>query len=96
MMNLTLAGLLSLAILNGATGAPADLGFYAKTMTVVDVDEDTDIGIAEDATGNLWEFDGIEDLYENDGISVLMCDNGTPQTIYDDVIVDIRYSGFTY
>lgn len=43
---------------------------------------------------NIWEYipeDGIEDMLIQDGIIVTINDNGTPWTIEDDIIVNLRY-----
>lgn len=66
---------------------------YPQTMTVVQVDIATDTVTCEDATGNLWQFKGVEDWQVNDIVSMIMNDNGTEE-IFDDRIVKIRYNGF--
>lgn len=46
-------------------------------------------------SGLLYEFYGIEDLYMGDIIAVTMDDNGTPETVLDDKIIDSKYAGYT-
>lgn len=52
--------------------------------------------VAEDFNGNLWEFynDGSEDWYPDDICVMIMHNNNTPDTIYDDIIIKTRYSGY--
>jgi len=72
----------------------AALGLYPKTGFVVEADRVEDRIVIEDATGNLWEMEGVEDWEIGDGASMIMYDNGTPENIYDDMIVNCRYNGF--
>lgn len=94
MTNLTLAMMLALAITNGATCAPQDMGFYSTTMAVVEVDEKANTVTAVDFNGNEWAWFGVSDYYRGDSAAVTLCDNGTPDWIYDDIIIDTRYSGW--
>lgn len=66
---------------------------YPKTAVIVDLHEEEDLVIAEDANGQNWCFSGIEDWCIGDLASMLMDDMGT-EIIYDDEIVDTRYSGY--
>ena len=52
-----------------------------------------DVVTFEDANGNLWSFFGSEDWQPGDIVSVMMYDNGTEKTIYDDQIIEARYNG---
>lgn len=67
---------------------------YALTTFVIETDAKNDLVILEDGNGNLWQFRGVEDWEVGDCASLTMNDNGTPE-IYDDVIVNARYSNFT-
>ena len=44
----------------------------------------------ETMNGNLFAFDGGEDLEEGDVIAVIMNSNGTPNVV-DDIVVNVRY-----
>lgn len=66
---------------------------YARTGFVVELDRENDIVVVEDWAGLTWEFYGIEDWEVNDIASMLMNDNGTPENIYDDEILSVRYGG---
>lgn len=52
---------------------------------------DNDLVTVEDYDGNIWEFCGDGDLLD---LYILeFDDNGTPDDIYDDMIVDATYAG---
>lgn len=68
---------------------------YPKTFTVSACDQDSDKVFLVDFNGNEWTISGIEDWMEGDVASAIMSDNGTPE-IYDDAILDIRYSGYIW
>lgn len=68
---------------------------YPKTFVVSACDLDNDKVFIVDANGNEWAISGIEDWMEGDVASAIMSDNGTPE-IYDDAILDIRYSGYIW
>lgn len=70
-----------------------DNNVYPLTARVVEVDRVADVVTCEDGAGNLWEFESCEDWEEDDFVSLLMNDNGTNETIYDDIIEMVRYSG---
>lgn len=66
---------------------------YPRAMEIVEVKEDT--AICVDAVGFEWEFDGADDLDVGDIIICTMYDKGTKNTIIDDEIIDVRWSGYT-
>lgn len=66
---------------------------YALTTVVTEVNESTDTVVCVDATGNEWEFDGVEDWSIGDIASLAMNDKGTPE-IYDDEIINVKYGGW--
>lgn len=66
---------------------------YPLAVQVVELDHDADVVTCIDETGNNWEFYGVEDWQVGDFASLLMDDNGTPETIYDDVITMALYAG---
>lgn len=68
---------------------------YPKTFVVSACDLDNDKVFLVDCAGNEWAISGIEDWIEGDVASVIMSDNGTPE-IYDDEILEIRYSGYLW
>lgn len=67
--------------------------YYPRTGFVTELDHDRDCVIATDWAGLDWEFFGIEDWMQDDIVSMMMDDNGTPDNIYDDIIVKAYYGG---
>ena len=67
------------------------LEIYPLTTKVLRVDRENDIVVCIDCNGNFWEFEGAEDWMEGDCATLLMNDCAT-ETIFDDVIEDVRYS----
>lgn len=68
---------------------------YPRAMEITRIDLMADKAICVDATGLEWEFYEPEDLEEGDIIIATMYDKGTKNTIVDDEIVDVRWSGYT-
>ena len=64
---------------------------YPSTMIVYCVDYRLDLVYITDGYNNFY-FEGVEDLFTGDTLSLIMNDNGTPETVKDDVIVNYRYS----
>ena len=71
----------------------AEHSVYPLTVQVVELDHDADVVVCVDGAGNDWEFYGVEDWQVGDFASLLMDDNGTAETIYDDVITMTHYAG---
>lgn len=68
-------------------------GLYPKTGFIAEI-HDKEI-VIEDTCGNLWAIEqDPEDFEVGDGVSLIMYDNGT-ERIFDDVIVAMRYNGFS-
>lgn len=65
--------------------------FYPEAGIVRELDFTTNTVTFETANGNLWSFNGIEDWCIDDQIAVIMYDNGTTETIHDDIIISARY-----
>lgn len=66
---------------------------YPLTVQVIELDRESDIVTCVDGADNFWEFYGVEDWQTGDFASLLMDNNGTPETIYDDVITMTHYAG---
>ena len=73
--------------------AEPEHSIYPLTVQVVELDHDADVVVCVDETGNCWEFYGVEDWQVGNFASLLMDDNGTTETIYDDVITMICHAG---
>lgn len=67
---------------------------YPTSMIVTEVDYKNDIVTITDFEDRAYQFYGCEDWYEGDICAVIMSDNGTPETVYDDVILQTRYCGY--
>ena len=59
---------------------------------VIEVNYEYNYIAIEDFTGNVWEWEGVEDWQEGDIAAMIMDDNGT-ESIFDDIILDIQYCG---
>lgn len=69
---------------------------YPRAMEIVKVDLMADKAICVDAVGMEWEFYEPEDLEEGDLIICTMYNKGTTETIVDDEIIDVRWSGYYF
>lgn len=65
---------------------------YPRAMEITRVEENKAYCI--DAVGMEWTFTEPEDLEAGDLIICTMYDNGTTNTIVDDEIVDVVWSGY--
>ena len=76
---------------------------YPRVMEIVDIEAgedgikgtEDDVAVCVDAVGYEWDFEGPEDLEIDDVVVCTMYDNGTKNTIVDDEIVDVVWSGYT-
>ena len=66
---------------------------YPEVGIIVELDYAEDLVTVEDVAGNIWQFYGCEDYNEGDLVRMLMYNNGTPHSIYDDEIVLAWYAG---
>jgi len=76
--------------------AKIEFNHYPACGEVVEVNRENGEVVVEDFNGNLWAFEGCEDWMEGDICAMIMSDEGTPETIYDDVIIQARYCGCNY
>ena len=72
----------------------ADTTITCRVGIVVEVNEEEDVLVIEDACGLEWEYEGVEDIFEGDVVVMMMANNNTPDSIYDDIILSVEYSGF--
>lgn len=84
-----LLALLLLALLS----PPRRLAFYPRAGIVTALDRSADLVTVTDAAGYDWQFTGVEDWERGDLAALLMDDNGTPDSILDDRVTEVRYSG---
>ena len=88
-----LVGLLALTIT-----APVNAAVYPHMGEVVEVlpkaNGEYEITF-EDGAGRSWSWlDNSGDWFTGDFVAVIMDDNGTPETVYDDIVVDAKYVGY--
>ena len=67
---------------------------YSRAMIIDSYNKANDEVICVDAVGLEWSFYGLEDLEVGDMIICTMSDNGTRETIIDDEIIDVEWSGY--
>ena len=67
--------------------------FYPRAAIIIELVEDEDIVVCQDAAGVIWEFYGIEDFDIGDIVAMILWDAGTPEGIFDDEIIDATYAG---
>ena len=65
---------------------------YPLTTIVTEITPEIDAVSVRDNNNFIWQFYGVEDWAEGDVCSMIMNDNGT-ESIFDDVIVTVRYGG---
>lgn len=68
---------------------------YTLTVYVAEIDRAEDIVTYETHSGHRFEWQGVEDQETGEIYSLMMDDNGTPDTIEDDSIISARYSGWS-
>lgn len=69
-------------------------GVYSIITMVTYVDYDTDVVTIKTFSGIEYQFEGCEDWYDGDICTVTIWDSNTPDTVYDDEILQTRYSGW--
>ena len=80
------------AILLGAllmgTAVADEPRLYIRFANVIDMEWEYDIVSADDGLGNIWEFFGCDHFFFDDLVVMFMNDRGTPNYIYDDIVVN--------
>lgn len=66
---------------------------YSATMIVSEVSTSFDMVEISTATNIHYVFEGVEDWALGDFVAVTMNDNGTPNDVTDDIIVNVTYAG---
>lgn len=64
---------------------------YPRAVMVDEIKLESDTVVFKDGAGFTWEFEGVEDWAEGDVAAMLMDDNGTPENILDDYVINIWY-----
>lgn len=73
--------------------AKAESSFYPRAAIITEICYEEDLIICVDAAGVEWSFFGVEDFDIGDLVAMLLWDCGTPESIYDDEIIDVVYAG---
>ena len=66
---------------------------YPETAIITETDLETDLVTVETLNGNIFEFYGVEDYTTGDIVSMIMDSNKT-ETVTDDIILSVKYSGY--
>lgn len=69
---------------------------YPTALIVSYVDYEEDVVYACTWTNIEYSWYRVEDWMEGDIAACIMDDNGTPDTIFDDQIVAVRYAGWVF
>ena len=67
------------------------ISIYPNAGVIESVDEKTDTFRIVDDAGDIWKMYGIEDFQVGDNVAMIMDSNGTEDTIYDDIVLSVRY-----
>jgi hypothetical protein len=108
--SLVCAGIATLTATSASNVTPITENVTTETETVTNATTDNlypSCGIVTSVTstelewtdfnGNIWVIVGDpEDWCEGDRIAVIMDNNGTTETIYDDIVVKTKYCGWEY
>lgn len=78
-----------------AADIPDASSLYSQTAVIVNLNYSIDLVTVQTAGGILYDFYGCEDYTINDFVSLMMWDNGTPNAIYDDAVIDAHYAGYS-
>lgn len=84
-----------LALMVTLNGTPVEQhSIYVRTMEVVQLDYTQNVVTCVDCVGFEWQFYGCEDYNEYDLVSCIMDTMGTEDTILDDAILNVEYTGY--
>ena len=78
------------------TNKPEPHETYANCGCVTCVDYENDLVSVTDFGGFVWQFFGCEDWDEGDICAMVMDDNGTPDNIMDDIVMNTNYCGWSF
>lgn len=67
---------------------------YPQTFIVCGIDKQTDTIHLRTFSGMVYAWKGVEDWQINDIAAAIMYNNGTPDTITDDQIAVLEYTGW--
>ncbi len=67
--------------------------FYPRAAIITELDLDEDLVTCVDSAGCIWQFYGVEDFGVGDIVAMILWDAGTPESIFDDEVIDAAYAG---
>jgi hypothetical protein len=76
-------------------GGNVDRNLYPNTAVVTAIDYNTDFFEVSTSTGISYTLKGVEDWEVGDLASLLMYDIGGDGDITNDLVIELRYTGFT-
>lgn len=76
-------------------GGNVDRNVYPNTAIVTAIDYNTDFFEVATSTGIKYTLKGVEDWEVGDLASLLMYDIGSDGDITNDLVIELRYTGFT-
>lgn len=65
---------------------------YPAAMQITDIEDG--VKHMQRASGFEYEYEAAEDDFVGDIEACIMFNNGTPETIEDDIVITCRYSGY--
>lgn len=74
--------------------AQKENNIYPECLQIVEINQAADIVQGRTCSGLIFSFYGVEDYMLGDLVAVIMDDNGTPDSVLDDIIIDVRYAGY--
>lgn len=80
------------ALVSMMSVASADV--YARVGVIYEINYEEDFFVVEDSVGFLWEYEGVEDFAVDDVVAMMMADVAGTESILDDVILSVTFSGY--
>lgn len=92
----TLLFIIQTIILLGGDPNNEDCQIYPKDAIVTEVNMTDDTFVVIDFDGDEWIVEGAEDWIEGDRVALIMYNNMTTESIYDDIVLTVDYEGWLY
>lgn len=89
------AGSLKATAYSGEGHSPEQPAIYPACFVVDEIDKENDLLYLVTPAGMIYTWEGIEDYMIGDITAAIMYNNGTDDTITDDIVIDLRYVGYT-
>ena len=89
------AGSMKATAYTGEGHSPEQPAIYPACFVVDEIDKENDLLYLTTPAGMVYIWEGVEDYMIGDITAAIMHNNGTDNTITDDIILDLRYVGYT-